>query len=226
MMNAAISEWCDRQRRLLLLEREEENEQLTSKLETLTAKECEESGISVLSLVLAGVSVSLYGRSCLTLERKDRKVFPNHSLKVGDEAGNILRFFGSMCSIFPILIIVPLSILLVLRGKGGSMGNTVRGVIAKVTSISIDLVTDSYDDDEMDTPLRLDQVIIISSKHLHRYFFTHQFLIVQQLASDATFKKMNHALNDLETLSHGPAWPIANIIFNGGQIEVRGCECS
>ena len=86
-MSHVIGAWCANQRELLDLEQEEENEQLTTKLETLSASECEKCGISVLSLALAEVTVSLYGRSCLTVQRRDRRMIPNHGLKVGDEAG-------------------------------------------------------------------------------------------------------------------------------------------
>ena len=50
--------------------------------------------------------------------------------------------------------------LTVLRGKGAMVPTGVRGVIAKTTSTSIDIVTEDYNDEEMEEPLRLDQVII------------------------------------------------------------------
>ena len=85
-MSHVISTWCQKQRELLQLERQEEMDQLTTKLETLSARECEKTGISILSLVIEEISISLYGRTCLSLRRKDKKLLPNHSLKVGDEA--------------------------------------------------------------------------------------------------------------------------------------------
>ena len=85
-MSHMISTWCQKQRELLQLERQEEIDQLTIKLETLSARECEKAGISILSLVIEEISISLYGRTCLSLRRKDKKLLPNHSLKVGDEA--------------------------------------------------------------------------------------------------------------------------------------------
>ena len=46
-----------------------------------------------------------------------------------------------------------------------------------MTSSSIELVSESYDEERLEPPLRLDL-----------------------RASDATFKKLSHALNDLESL--------------------------
>jgi len=72
----------------------------------------------------------------------------------------------------------------------------VTGVVSKVSSGCIDLVSQSGDDLELAPPLRLDL-----------------------LASEATFKKLKYALNDLEALNDGHAWPIADTIFNGRVIE-------
>ena len=85
-MSHFISTWCQKQRELLQLERQEEIDQLTTKLETLPARECEKAGLSVLSLVIDDISISLYGRTCITVRRKDKKLLPNHGMKVGDEA--------------------------------------------------------------------------------------------------------------------------------------------
>ena len=85
--------WTAKQRSLLELESEEEKTQLTTKLQTLKAVECEKEGISILSLAIEEVTTSLYGRTSLLLQRKDKKNIPNHSFKVGDEAGfNSLLF--------------------------------------------------------------------------------------------------------------------------------------
>ena len=92
-MSHLISSWCRKQRDLLLLERQEEIDQLNTKLETLSARECEKVGLSILSLVVEEISISLYGRTCLCVQRKDKKVLPNHSLKVGDEAGTCTGLF-------------------------------------------------------------------------------------------------------------------------------------
>lgn len=91
-MSHNISSWTRKQRELLELESEEERLHLTSKLQSLTAKDCEKAGISILSLVIEEITTSLYGRTSLLLMRKDKRILPNHSLKVGDEAGKTVSY--------------------------------------------------------------------------------------------------------------------------------------
>ena len=170
-MSRSISLWTSSQRDLLDLEREEEKKQLSAKLTSQSAKECEKAGISILSLVIEEVTTSLYGRTSLLLQRRDKKNLPNHNFKVGDEV--------------------------VLRAKGrDSDSSSVSGVLSKLSSTFMEMVSETYDEVEMEPPLRLDQ-----------------------LASEATYKKMKYALNDLDKLLDGHAWPIADTVFNNREIE-------
>ena len=126
-------EWVQKQRVLLALEKEEEKIQLTEKLTSLTAKECEEEGISILSIEVESVKTSLYGRTCYALQRKDRSKFPIHNFKNGDE----VELYSP-------------------KLKHTHENVSISGVISKVSSITIEMVCESGDDVELVYPLRLD----------------------------------------------------------------------
>jgi len=128
-MSHRISEWIARQAELLALERDEEKAQLTTKLTTLSAKKCEDDGISILSLEIEEITTSMYGRTCISLQRRDKKTLPNHSISTGDEV--------------------------ILRGKGEGT-ETISGVVSKVTPTGVDFVTEGYEETDLDSPLRLD----------------------------------------------------------------------
>lgn len=170
IMSDRIAEWSARQIALLALESEEEKAQLSAKLASLSAKRCEEEGISVISLVIEEVTTSLYGRTCISLQRRDKKPLPNHGFSTGDEV--------------------------VLRGKGDG-NDAITGVVSKVTSISIDFVTENYEETEFEPPLRLD---------LH--------------ASEATYRKILDALRALDQVADSPALAIADIVFNDCAMEI------
>ena len=168
MTNNLLS-WTRKQRKLLDIEREEEKFQLINKIQNSSAKECEKDGISILSLYVDSVTTSLYGRTCFSLQRSDGRILPVHSIKTGDEV--------------------------LLRTKS-STEIVISGVISKVNSTSIEMVSETYDEEELKPPMRLDLS-----------------------ASENTFKKLNYALNDLDRLIDGPSRPIVDIVFNNFQIE-------
>lgn len=55
--------WIDKQIYLLGLEKEAEQEQLKEKLDSLTASQCQELGLSLLNLEVESSCTSLYGES-------------------------------------------------------------------------------------------------------------------------------------------------------------------
>lgn len=116
-------EWIEKQRHYLELEREAERLQLMEKLTTLTSQECQEIGISLLLLDIESSCVSLYGRVKHKIIRKDQQPLPIHSFKVGDEA-ELFEY-----------------------KKATSKEETVAitGIISKVTSMYIELISDESD---------------------------------------------------------------------------------
>ncbi len=142
-----VHDWVQRQRELLELEKGEEMAMLQSKLSSLSAKECEEEGLSILSLNVVDISTALYGRSCYTIERivhsskskTENKNFPAHSFKVGDEA----------------ILYSPKH-----RSTPQADSSNVTGIISKVTKTSIELIVSEGKDDDvvLEPPLRLDML--------------------------------------------------------------------
>jgi len=82
-----MEECIVKQKFLLGLESIAEKEQLAEKIQSLSAKECEKQGLSLLHLQLIGSKTSLFGRFSITLEssRVKNKVLDQVSFKAGDE---------------------------------------------------------------------------------------------------------------------------------------------
>jgi hypothetical protein len=76
--------WVENQRKLLQLERNAEMDEAVEKISQLSAKECEDLGVSLLSLVVDHTSTGLYGRSVVTLCNESRPILPAHTFKPGD----------------------------------------------------------------------------------------------------------------------------------------------
>jgi hypothetical protein len=122
------SSWADNQRKLLLLERDVEKQQLSDQISSLSPQECQDHGISLLSLEIESSYTSLYGRVKYLIQRRDKKELPKHSIKVGDEAE--------------------------LYQKSTTSENMLlSGIISKVTPSSVELVCD--DDNEVNILLSL-----------------------------------------------------------------------
>jgi hypothetical protein len=120
------SEWISKQRDLLELERDAEREQLSEKLSTLFPSECQECGLSLLSLEIESSCTSLFGRVKYKIIRKDRQPLPINSFKPGDEAE---LFENKRVS------------------DSNEESGILSGIIAKVTTMYIEMVCDS---DEVD----------------------------------------------------------------------------
>lgn len=115
-------EWINRQRKYLELEREAERLQLSEKLTTLTSQECQELGISLLSLDIESSGTSLFGRIKYKIIRKDLQPLPIHSFKVGDEV-ELYEY----------------------KRNSNTEKITINGIISKVTSTSIEMVCEESD---------------------------------------------------------------------------------
>jgi len=149
-----MEEWIGKQKLLLGLESIAEKEQLAEKIQSLSAKDCEKQGLSLLHLQLIGTKTSLFGRFSITLEssRVKNKVLDQVSFKAGDE----IVLYSS-------------------RQKGRSTHSTtsksngnldnnpdtnadfITGVVSKVNHSIIELVTEQTPEDiSLESPLRMD----------------------------------------------------------------------
>lgn len=125
-------------RHLLALEQDEERQQLQQKLSQLTAQECQDEGISLLSVEAAESWTSLFGRTTILVRRIDKAPLPNHSFRVGDE----------------VTIYSP-----ALRQTELAESSRCSGVVSKVTQTSIEMVTDPAEELDLVLPLRLDMSV-------------------------------------------------------------------
>ena len=81
-----LKSWIENQRTLLDLELEEENSQLSNKINSASAKYCESEGLSILNLEIDSLQSGLFGRCRITLQKMgNSKQRFDHSFKVGDE---------------------------------------------------------------------------------------------------------------------------------------------
>lgn len=127
-----ISQWTNLQKGLLDLERESEKSQLTDRISSLSAKECENLGLSLLSLSIESTKTALFGRCSITLVRSNSKLLAR-SFKVGDE----------ICMYCPKLKNTPEFVI-------------VQGIVSKILSLSIDIICDEIDESVFDSSIRID----------------------------------------------------------------------
>jgi hypothetical protein len=121
-------------------------------------------------------STSLYGRTKYCIKRKDGKQLPVHSFKVGDEA-----------ELYNVK----------LRHTPEADSSRVSGIICKVTTSNIEMVSDEQDEVDLQPSLRLDK-----------------------RASEATYKKMLHTLHDINDPANTTAWPLIDILFSDKALDV------
>ena len=79
-----LEEWIAKQHRLIDLEKGEETAQLQDKMNTLSGKQCQSSGLSLLHLEVDAVRSALFGRCCVSLHKLDKGTM-QQCFKVGDE---------------------------------------------------------------------------------------------------------------------------------------------
>ena len=161
-------------RRLLALEQEEERQQLAEKLQRLSPQECQEEGISLLHMKVADTWVSLFGRATISLTRSDKAVLPSHSFKTGDE----------------VTLYSPK-----LEHTELAASSRCFAVISKVTQTTIEIVTDSAAESDLEPPLRLDMS-----------------------ASEATNKKLKSILSELQDSRDVPGRHMISIVFDNSPL--------
>lgn len=198
----SLDSWVKHQIYLLELERSAEADQLSGKIQTLSAVKAQELGISILHLKVDSSRSTLMGRTSLILRRLDDKPFPSHSFRVGDEAllhsssGNLKR-------------------------KNKDEADFVHGVVSKLTLTEITLVTDEVEVDLSPPPLRLDQ-------HASDATYKKMKLALMNLPSLASttshplikllfYEKEDVPINPID--SSAPIFPLYNKSLNASQIE-------
>jgi hypothetical protein len=184
-----LAEWIESQQALLQLEKQEEELQLASKLASLTARECEEAGISILHLEIDNIATSLFGRTTVTVKPARQ----GQLLKAAGGAGNNNSYIntkqGSKLSMKvgdEVRLYNPK-----LMGTADEDTAVVNGVISKVINWEISIVCDEVlDENSLSAPLRLDL-----------------------RSNDYTFRKMSSALADLRDSG---GHPLVRALFDRG----------
>lgn len=189
-----LSQWLSKQRELLGLELHEENQQLSTKLQNLSASECQDAGLSLLSLEIDSVKTTLFGRCTLCFKHSGlSRALHKNNFKVGDE----IAVYN------PKYLHTP-----------SADESRVEGVISRVSSVIIEMVCDEApNDDLMSPPLRMDlraneathkkmtsalNELEASSNHLVNILISNNDRIqfeVSNFTTNAMFKPMNPELN-------------------------------
>ena len=132
MSSNAILTWTKAQRELLHFERECEISSITDKIKSLSAKECQNAGLSLLSMVISSTSSALFGRCRLLMERSNGQQLLR-TFKVGDE----------VVVYCPKLMNTPDFI-------------KVDGIVTKLHKNSIEIICDEVDEQSFDGSIRID----------------------------------------------------------------------
>lgn len=127
-----VSDWTATQRTLLSFERESEKNELTDKINSLSAKDCESAGLSLLSMSITAITSALFGRCSMSLMRSNKKLLLR-TFKVGDE----------------VVIYCP-------KLKNTPDFFSVDGIVVKLFPESIEVVCDEVDEGVFDGPIRID----------------------------------------------------------------------
>ena len=136
-----LSVFTRRQKELLGLEQDDERNAIQSSLSSLSAAQCEDEGLSILSLELDSVRTGLYGRTVVSLRRMNGGVLPQtSSFKVGDE----VHLYAPR-----------------LQHTTSADLSSVTGVVTRCSSNGVEFVTEGEVDEELlssSTPLRMDML--------------------------------------------------------------------
>ena len=136
-----IANWVKTQKSLIDLEKECEVAQLSTKISSLGAKECQNEGLSILNLEVDGTRSAMFGRCCVILQKMGGKQLES-SFKVGDE---VLLFNPKLRTSSTV------------DTTGTSLDNgSVFGLVSKVSNFKIEIVVDEFDDNQFEAPLRMD----------------------------------------------------------------------
>ena len=136
-----MEDWIRKQRSLLELEADEEARQLADKIKTLSAKACENEGLSITNLEVVSTRTELFGRCCVELQKIGKLQLPS-GVKVGDEVfilpANSRNTSKSSDA----------------QGDDEDQGD-IFGLIKSCGTATIEVVLDEYDDRLVDFPLRM-----------------------------------------------------------------------
>jgi hypothetical protein len=135
-MEGNRSQWIKNQQKLLDLELQAEEAQLTDKIISLSSKNCELEGLSLLNLEAVGTHSELFGRCAVVLQKIGKHSLPN-GFKVGDE-----------------VVLYNPKLKLNNRSDGAA---ELFGIVKRVSQLNIDIVIEEYDEQLLDSPLRLDR---------------------------------------------------------------------
>lgn len=135
-MSVLLEEWVDKQHRLIDMEKGEETIQLQDKMSTLSGKQCQSSGLSLLHLEVDAVRSALFGRCCVSLHKLDKGTM-QQCFKVGDE----VSLYNPK-----------------LASSSTSDGDqyVLFGLVSKMSHNTIEIVVDEFDEHRFDPPLRMD----------------------------------------------------------------------
>ncbi|CAE8582241.1 unnamed protein product [Polarella glacialis] len=143
----AFSAWTEK---MLVLEREAEDEETTALLMSCSHAELQARGIAILKLCVAEQTTALYGRACLSLERPGGSPLPAHRITHGD----IVGIFDQTTR--PLSKAVPLASAVVVRVKPASLelafnegdvpDDILDGRQLSLAAISSDVTTQRYRD--------------------------------------------------------------------------------
>jgi hypothetical protein len=135
-MSVLLEEWIAKQHRLIDLEKREETAQLQDKMSTLSAKQCQSSGLSLLHLEVDAVRSALFGRCCVSLHKLGKGTI-EQCFKVGDE---VSLYNPKLASI---------------SNSDGDQ-NVLFGLVSKMSHNTIEIIVDEFDEHRFDPPLRMD----------------------------------------------------------------------
>ena len=174
-MSTAAAAAVGRQIELLELEREAEEKEHALWCQSLSARQCEKRGISLLNLALSNTAGGLAGRVIVNLVQPHREQLAPHRMTVGDVVA--LRLMGE-------------DQIGADNGGGGESGPRVQGVVAAVQSHSIDIAIEHGAVDEFETLVGKHDYESPKSKGMMR-------LRIDRLPNVAAFDKMVKALRVL-----------------------------
>lgn len=138
-----MEDWIKHQRALLELELAEEATLLSDRIASLSAKACENEGLSMVNLETVATRTELFGRCCVEFQKIGKVALPT-CFKVGDEvtiiSANTRGTISSSSSN---------------KEADNEHESEMFGLIKSTSQFSIEVVIDEYDDRLIDFPLRL-----------------------------------------------------------------------
>jgi hypothetical protein len=137
----SMEDWIKHHRALLELEVAEEASLLSDRITFLSAKACENEGLSIVNLEVLATRTELFGRCCVEFQKIGKAALPT-CFKVGDEVTIIPADTRNTTNT---------------SGETGSFQEDcdIFGLIKSTSQFTIEVVIDEYDDRLVDFPLRL-----------------------------------------------------------------------